>query len=142
MGLDINCDCGEIHIRTSYTGFGVFRNMIAISYGYTLVSYQAFTSTYDTYPINEMIEEDCPAIDFFTHSDCDGNITPTIARRILDGFNQMEDRLLLFYNTKSQQITIPENGKFFSTLTFLNIYNEWKRALNHSIDKKCTLRFG
>lgn len=130
MGLDITCECGAIGFRAgSYSGFHLWRTMLAQRLGFDLEEYWANNGQ--------------PKTDFeplLMHSDCDGYLTPRECKQMIKPMEELikkcEEELK---NPWTRILKSPQERD--DLYWFTQKCCEWLDAFRHSAKCKCRLIF-
>ena len=127
MGLDISCKCGKIDFRAgSYSGFHIWRRRLAKLGGVDLDEMVGFSSDCNCNSQKWTKEE--PFYELLDHSDCEASLTPKKCKELQQDFNYFENY------AKKLWFEPMQNWDF-------QRFMSWKGAIEHSINKKCTLEF-
>jgi len=134
MGLDITCECGRIAFRAgSYTYFHNWRRTLARIVGINLDQMAGFNGC-KSWTGHERFYE------LLNHSDCDGKLTPLECLNLKDDFEWLEKLM----TTKNSVDKIYR--KIFNPLPKLDTYwlekfQHWKNAIEHSVEENCKIIF-
>ncbi|MCW1308361.1 MAG: hypothetical protein OH337_04080 [Candidatus Parvarchaeota archaeon] len=130
MGLSIVCSCGEICFAAgSYSGFHLWRTMLAKRLGFDLEEY--------------WMRDGQPKTDFeplLMHSDCDGYLTPKECKRMIRPMEELirkcEEELENPWTRILMSQEQLDDLKWFLSKCYL-----WLQAFRHSAKEKCRLMF-
>ena len=126
MGLDIVCDCGEISFRAgSYSGFGEWRKLLALSMGINLGDMVGFGG--DT-----MWHSGIEFMELLDHSDCDGELTIEECTRLKDDFDTMRHPFVEAISALCGPVGAEYN---------IEKYDLWREAVKHCAESSCKLVF-
>jgi hypothetical protein len=126
MGLDITCECGAISFRAgSYSSFHWWRVTLAKALDYPIVTDERGDEDYK-------VCFGLPMAIFLLHSDSSGELLPSECELLLKDLLRNKKRI--------SEYAIAHLDSSDATY-FLQKLQEWEKAFQHSVEKRCILIF-